>query len=155
MPCRRAVPSLSNYSNPDSVSHCQESANTISHSHKVKFKWFPMQFFCKHCFLQVRFTELAFLHWAMDVDLKPMDEVPPFCGCCYQESGPSSNFRPFKGRWQPYGDHRLGEKFWIYLCWSCNNSLWRLYSKGEEWHDNQSMCMEYLVFLKHELANRK
>ena len=112
-------------------------------------------------FLPISLTEFAFLLFAMDVEMPSLlcgsSNQSLFCGYCFQECGnSSSNFRPLHRRWQQYGDFRASEKFWIYLCSSCSRSFWRLYAKGEgDDYDHHQLNLEYMLFLKHELAKHK
>lgn len=72
-----------------------------------------------------------------------VDEM--YCGFCNQALCSS------EGQWQQYGDFRADEKRWVFLCKQCSKHFWRLYTKGEPFHDFDHMCREYQVWLKHEL----
>ena len=74
-----------------------------------------------------------------------------YCGYCFIDCGPSSGQQGCK--WQQYGDWTLNEKKWIYLRPSCNNFLWRLFSKHElEWDAPKAIWMkDYKLFLKFEI----
>ena len=56
-----------------------------------------------------------------------------------------------QGHWQKYGDHRLGERKWIYLCNACSHGFWRDYTKIEEFYDWHTCKKEYPTWLNEEL----
>ena len=75
-----------------------------------------------------------------------------FCGICnldcsalqYQEGA----------KWQKYGDWRLNQIQWIYLCRCCNRTLWRMFAKFEEdvnALENKRFWKEYQLFLASEI----
>lgn len=155
MPCRRAATTLSHYSHPQVVvSDCNGLENIISHSNKPN-PICMLQLFCMFSFLKNRPSDSVLLYSAMDMDMQPCSARDSsqslYCGYCLEDCDGLSK----KGRWQKYGDTKEGEKFWVYLCSSCSRLLWRLYSKDEEWHDYHAMCVEYMAFLKEELAKPK
>ena len=103
------------------------------------------------------FVNLHFFSFlAMEVDSSAAgNQQMKFCGNCFQDCEGHSNFRGVTGRWQQYGDIRAGEKFYTYLCSGCSNCFWRLFTKGEEYHDNQARNEQYMAFLKIELDRKK
>ena len=79
-----------------------------------------------------------------------------YCGLCNIDCGTEKQ----EGcRWQKYGDWRMGEAFWIYLCQGCRKYLWRLYSKDEYTEqtevDPETFYKDFGVFLKDEIRRHK
>ena len=76
-----------------------------------------------------------------------------YCGLCNIDCG--GTHRQEGCRWQKYGDWRIGEVFWIYLCKGCRKFLWRLYSKFEfdeqAEQDPETFYKMFGVFLRDEI----
>lgn len=95
------------------------------------------------------------------MDIACTDEQAPcfsqpktlYCGHCGEQLGLQSCYAPSRrgyfGRWQKVTtDDRTN---WLYLCKGCDNSLWRVFERLEEWHDAKERQHEWNRFLKKEL----
>jgi len=78
-----------------------------------------------------------------------LDGKDLFCGQCYASCGTQSGFH---GRWQKITCPEKMFVKWIYLCRGCDNALWRLFSKLENFLDDKERRQEWNKFLMRELS---
>jgi len=68
-----------------------------------------------------------------------------WCGSC----GTALDSVKPPNKWQSYVSE-AGEKKWVLLCPPCQRSLWRDYTKLEDFPEWRRMCKEYLQWLGQE-----
>ena len=76
-----------------------------------------------------------------------------YCGNCGEQLGKHSGYHGslggYFGRWQKV--MTADGITWIYLCKGCDNALWRVFQRLEEWLDEKQRQQEWNRFLLKEL----